>query len=79
MRSGAGPSSHTTGGRKHWLLLLIPYVWCIAAIPLVNRIEYIFGNVPFLLVWMIAGVLLSSACVTTVFVIDRRNGDLERI
>lgn len=65
--------------RKHWWLLVIPYFWCIAAIPIVNRIDYIWGSVPFLLVWMVAGVLLSCLCVTVVYQIDRRNGDLERI
>jgi hypothetical protein len=78
-RHGAGLPSRKPMGRKHWWLLLIPYLWCIAAVPFVNRVGYIFGNVPFLLVWMIAGVLLSSACVTSVFLIDRRRGELERI
>lgn len=78
-RLDAGLPSRTALGRKHWWLLVIPYVWCIAAIPLVSRVDYIFGNVPFLLVWMIAGVLISSACVTTVFFIDRSRGQLERI
>ncbi|BCW44767.1 DUF3311 domain-containing protein [Arthrobacter sp. StoSoilB5] len=65
--------------RRHWWLLLIPYLWCIAAIPAVNRVGYVFGNVPFLLVWMVAGVIVTSACITVVYFVDRRNGDLERI
>lgn len=65
--------------RKHWWLLAIPYLWCIAAIPMVNRIDYVFGNIPFLLVWMIAGVVISSVCVSAVYLIDRSRGDLERI
>lgn len=78
-RPGAGLPARTGSGRGHWWLLVLPYLWCIAAIPLVSRVDYVFGNVPFLLVWMIAGVLLSSGCVTSVFFIDRRRGELERI
>ncbi|GAT89406.1 hypothetical protein CVCC1112_4065 [Paenarthrobacter nicotinovorans] len=44
-----------------------------------NRVGYVFGNVPFLLVWMVAGVIVTSACITVVYFVDRRNGDLERI
>lgn len=65
--------------RWHWLLLLVPFVWCIAAVPLVNRIEFVFGSVPFLLVWMTAGTIVGSGCVGVVYLIDRRNGDLERL
>ncbi|MEV0069340.1 MULTISPECIES: DUF3311 domain-containing protein [unclassified Amycolatopsis] len=64
--------------RRHWLLLLVPFVWCIAAIPLANRVHYLFGSIPFLLVWMTLGVLAGSAAIGAVYVIDRRNGDLDR-
>ena len=65
--------------RWHWLLLAVPFVWCVAAIPLVNRIEYVFGSVPFLLVWMTAGVLVGSGAIGLVYAIDRRRGDLDRV
>lgn len=65
--------------RRHWLLLTIPYIWCIAAIGLVNRVPYVFGRVPFLLVWMVAGVLVGTAAIAVVFLVDRRRGDLDRL
>jgi hypothetical protein len=66
--------------RRHWhrLLLLVPFVWCIVAIPWVNTVAYAFGHVPFLLVWMIAGVVVGSAAITVVYVIDRRRGEADR-
>lgn len=69
----------TARRRWHWLLLVVPFVWCVAAIPLVNRIGYIFGSVPFLLVWMTAGVLIGSGAIGLVYAIDRRRGDLDRV
>ncbi|WP_275294909.1 DUF3311 domain-containing protein [Amycolatopsis sp. La24] len=65
--------------RWHWLLLVVPFVWCVAAIPLVNRIDYVFGSIPFLLVWMTAGVLIGSGAIGLVYAIDRRRGDLDRV
>lgn len=65
--------------RRHWLLLAVPFVWCIAAIPLVNRVEVVFGNVPFVLVWMVIGVFVGSGAIYAVYAIDRRNDELDRI
>lgn len=74
----SGRSEHPRP-RRHWWLLVLPYLWCIAAIPAVNRVGYVFGSIPFLLVWMIAGVIVSSGCIAAVYFVDRRHGDLERI
>lgn len=71
--------ARTARRRWHWLLLVVPFVWCVAAIPLVNRIGYVFGSVPFLLVWMTAGVLIGSGAIGLVYAIDRRRGDLDRV
>ncbi|MEU7630970.1 DUF3311 domain-containing protein [Nocardia sp. NPDC049220] len=77
-RSVAPEAGRTARRRRHWLLLAIPPVWCIAAIPLVNRVDYIFGSIPFLLVWMTLGVLVGSAAIGVIYAIDRRNGELDR-
>ena len=39
--------------------------------------RYAFGHVPFLLVWMVAGVLVGSAAIAVVYLVDRRRGDLD--
>jgi hypothetical protein len=73
----------TTSGprrpRRHWWLLTIPFLWCIVAIPVVNQKAYVWGSVPFLMVWMAAGVIVSSAVIGVVYAIDSRNDDIERI
>lgn len=71
-----GPRSRS---RWHWLLLFVPFAWCVAAVPWANTIRYAFGHVPFLLVWMIAGVLVGSAMIGIVYAIDRRRGDLDEV
>jgi hypothetical protein len=65
--------------RRHWWLLAVPFLWCIGAIPIVNQKAYVWGSVPFLLVWMTAGVIVGSVAIGVVFAIDSRNGDIERI
>lgn len=67
------PSRHR---RWYRLLLLVPFVWCIAAVPWAGAVPYAFGHVPFLLVWMVAGVIVGSAAIGAVYAIDRRRGDL---
>ena len=65
--------------RRHWWLLTIPFLWCIVAVPMVNQKAYVWGSVPFLLVWMTAGVIVGSVAIGVVFAIDSRNGDVERV
>ncbi|MFI5615376.1 DUF3311 domain-containing protein [Amycolatopsis sp. NPDC051903] len=66
------------GRRRHRLLLLVPFVWCIAAVPWAGAVPYAFGHVPFLLVWMVAGVIVGSAAIGGVYFIDRRHGVLDQ-
>jgi hypothetical protein len=75
------PSTTKPATRRPWhrLLLLVPFVWCIAAIPWANTIAYAFGHVPFLLVWMAVGVVVGGAAIAVVYVIDQRNGDADRV
>ncbi|MGI8312773.1 DUF3311 domain-containing protein [Saccharopolyspora hattusasensis] len=71
-------AGRTSRRRWHWLLLAVPPVWCIAAVPLVNQVGYVFGSIPFLLVWMTLGVVVGSAAIGVIYVVDRRNGELNR-
>ena len=80
MTSAHDSDPHSAPPRRwHWLLLLVPFLWCIAAVPLVNRVGTVAGSVPFLLVWMAVGTLVGSICLGIVYAIDRRRGDLDRI
>jgi len=70
-------SQRTRARRGHWLLLLIPAVWNIMLAPWANSVGYVFGDVPFLLLWMIAGVIIGSLAIGIVYQIDRARGQLE--
>lgn len=76
-RPGVSKRSRIKVRRNHWALLIIPYIWCIGLIPVANNVEYVFGSIPFLLVWMTLGVLLSSTCIYIVYRIDKASGQLE--
>lgn len=58
--------------RKHWLLLVIPYVWGVFLIPWANGVKTQPFGMPFLEVWMLLGVVVASICVGIVFIIDKR-------
>ncbi|MGW3954830.1 DUF3311 domain-containing protein [Streptomyces sp. NPDC004752] len=78
-RPSTPAAGRTPRHRRHWLLLAVAPVWCIGAIPLVNRIDYVFGSIPFLLLWMTLGVLFGSAAIAAVYRIDRSHGDADRV
>jgi hypothetical protein len=63
--------------RWYRLLLVLPFLWCIAAVPWAGHVPYAFGHVPFLLVWMVAGVLIGSAAIGLVYLLDARHGCLD--
>lgn len=66
------------GRRWHRLLLVVPFVWQVALAPWAGHVGYAPGRVPFLLVWMAAGVVVGSAAIAATYLVDRRAGDVER-
>jgi hypothetical protein len=58
--------------RKHWCLLAIPYIWDVLLIPYANRVTLRPLGIPFLLIWMMAGIILTSVCIAAVFSIDKK-------
>jgi uncharacterized membrane protein len=56
---------------RHRLLLLVPYIWSVAAIPLVNRVHATPLGVPLLLWWALAGVVVTTVCLGIVWRLDR--------
>ena len=61
-------------GRGYWhrWLLVIPFIWQIGCVPLVNDIAYRPFSMPFPMVWQMAGILVTTAVLGIVFVLDRR-------
>lgn len=59
--------------RRHRLLLAVPYLWSVAAIPVVGYVRLAPGGIPFLLWWMLAGVLVTFVALGTVWRLDERS------
>ncbi len=58
--------------RAHRWWLLVPFVWQVAAVPFVNDVALRPLSLPFPLVWQMLGILVTTAVIGYVFVIDRR-------
>lgn len=65
-----------TPRRWHRWLLLLPFIWQVGFVPLVNDITWRPLSLPFPMVWQMAGVILATLVIAVVFAIDRR---LERV
>lgn len=59
--------------RRHRWLLLIPFLWQVGAVPLVNDVAWRPFSLPFPMVWQMAGILVTSAIIAFIFAIDRQH------
>lgn len=59
--------------RPHRWLLLIPFLWQVGCIPLVNDVAWRPFSLPFPMVWQMAGIVLTTIVIAIVFAIDRRH------
>ncbi len=59
--------------RHRWLLLL-PFVWQIGLVPLVNGIGWRPFGLPFPMVWQLAGIVFASLIIALVHALDKRAG-----
>jgi hypothetical protein len=57
----------------HWLALL-PAVGLLGALPAANRVRPFVLGLPFLLAWIVGWVLLTSAIMALILVLDQRRG-----
>jgi hypothetical protein len=71
MNGGQQPAA-TPPGRTHRWLLLLPFAWQVALVPLVDDVALRPLGLPFPMAWQMAGILFTSAIVAVVFAIDRR-------
>lgn len=68
----------TTGRYMRFALGALPFVGILVLVPVANRDTPMILGMPFLLVWMVAWVILTSVCMTVVYLIDPQNrGDEE--
>ena len=60
-------------GRRHRWLLLIPFVWQVGCIPLVNDVSWRPFSLPFPMVWQMLGIIITSIVIAVVFAFDRND------
>ena len=58
--------------RRHRWLLLLPFGWQVALVPLVDDVALRPFSLPFPMVWQMAGIVFTTIVVGIVFLIDQR-------
>lgn len=58
--------------RGHRWLLLIPFLWQVGMVPLVNDVAWRPLSLPFPMVWQMAGIIVTTLVIAIVFRIDER-------
>ncbi|MHB1652055.1 MAG: DUF3311 domain-containing protein [Desulfitobacteriaceae bacterium] len=53
-------------------MALIPYAWSVFAVFFINRVHAFIGGIPVLLLWMMAGIIVSSLTMAYVGYLDRK-------
>lgn len=69
-----GAPAPSAPSRPHLVLLVLPFIWQVACIPLVNDVAMRPFGMPFPMVWQMAGVVFASLIFALVFHLDRRAG-----
>lgn len=67
-----GPAQVPRRRRWHLSLLLLPFLWQVGGVPLVNDVALRPFGLPFPMVWQMAGVVFASFIITCVRAIDLR-------
>ena len=52
------------------ILTIIPFAWTIGGISFANRTRPFVLGVPFLMFWMLAGILLAFICLMVMYKLD---------
>jgi Protein of unknown function (DUF3311) len=68
--SAEGPSR--TRLRAYHLLALVPAIGMLGGVPFANRVHASVFGLPFLLFWILAWVIVTSACMALLNRLDRR-------
>ena len=58
--------------RGHRWLLLIPFLWQVGMVPVVNDVAWRPLSLPFPMVWQMAGIIVTTIVIAIVFRIDER-------
>ncbi|HVX39671.1 MAG TPA: DUF3311 domain-containing protein [Gemmatimonadaceae bacterium] len=67
-------SSTRRGVRAYHLLAALPALCLLGGIPFANRVEPLVLGLPFLLFWIVAWVVATSAIMGVIWMLDHRGG-----
>ncbi len=57
--------------KRHRWLLVLPFIWQIALVPLVNDVAWRPLSLPFPMAWQMAGIVFASIIIAIVYKLDR--------
>lgn len=58
--------------RRHRWLLVLPFIWQVAMVPVVDDIAWRPLHLPFPMLWQMLGVVFTSGIIGLVYALDRR-------
>jgi len=59
------------------ILIVLPFILTLGAIPFVNRIDPIIFGLPFLHFWLLLGMILTPLCTYLIYRIQKSEGSIE--
>ncbi|USK87519.1 DUF3311 domain-containing protein [Peribacillus asahii] len=59
------------------ILVVLPFIFMLGAIPFVNRIDPIILGLPFLHFWLFLGTILSPICTFVIYRLQKSEGRIE--
>ena len=70
------PPEHAPARRSmvHRWLLVIPFIWQVALVPVVNDVKLAPLHIPFPMLWQMLGIVATTIIVGVVFRLDRAAG-----
>lgn len=73
MSSGIGEGVETAGTRLRWYhwLAAVPAVGMLGGVPFLNRVHPLVFGLPLLFAWLVAWVLVTSAVMGAILLLDR--------
>ena len=61
------------GSRTHRWLLVLPFVWQVGLVPVVNDVSFALLHIPFPMIWQLLGVVFTTVVIAVVFRLDRKS------
>ncbi|KAB2336157.1 DUF3311 domain-containing protein [Cytobacillus depressus] len=59
------------------MLIVLPFVLMLGAIPFVNRIHPIIIGLPFFHFWLLLGMILTPVCTFIIYQLDKSEGNIK--